>query len=48
VIPDMMDSLQRRYENIPEEVIGDLSSSLFNSSFSMGVFVGPISKQFKI
>jgi MFS family permease len=27
---------------MPEDVIGDISSALFNSAFSLGAFIGPL------
>ena len=46
VLPDLIDSLNNAYPDIPEEVIGDMSAALFNSSFALGSFLGPSCKYY--
>ncbi len=42
VIPDMMDSLEKCFPQYTEEMVGDISSTLFNAAFSLGAFLGPM------
>ena len=41
VIPDMIDTLEMIYPTAPEDIIGNISSALYNSSFAFGYFIGP-------
>ena len=41
VIPDLVNTIEYLYPDFPEEIVGDITSSLFNSAFSFGYIVGP-------
>ena len=41
VLPEIMDTLQKIYKDLPEELIGDISSALYNCFFALGATIGP-------
>lgn len=40
-MPELIDTLQRIYKDLDEDLIGDIASSLYNTFFAGGAFVGP-------
>jgi len=41
VIPDMIVTLKFLYSDLPDEIISDISSTIYNNSLSLGYFIGP-------
>ena len=43
VIPDMMESLERLFPHLHEDIISDIASAIFSSGYALGAFLGPSS-----
>ena len=41
VIPDMVLTLKFLYSDLPDEIIGDISSTIFNNALAFGYIIGP-------
>ena len=41
VIPDLVATLKFQYSDYPDEIIGDICSSIYNNSCALGYIIGP-------
>jgi MFS family permease len=41
VIPELVNTIEYLYPDFPEEIVGDITSTLFNNAFSFGYIIGP-------
>ena len=41
VIPDLVATLKFEYSDYPDEIIGDICSTIFNNSSALGYIIGP-------
>ena len=41
VIPDLIVTLKFQYNDYPDEIIGDICSTIYNNSLALGYIIGP-------
>ena len=41
VIPDLVATLKFQYSDYPDEIIGDICSTIYNNSCALGYIIGP-------
>ena len=41
VIPDLIATLKFQYSDYPDEIIGDICSTIYNNSCALGYIIGP-------
>ena len=41
VIPDLVATLKFQYSDYPDEIIGDIGSTIYNNSNALGYIIGP-------
>lgn len=42
IVPELVLLLKKLYPDEPEEIIGDLASTIENAAYAIGCFVGPL------
>lgn len=42
ILPETVDCITKVYEDLNEDIIGDIASALYNSFYALGAIIGPL------